>query len=69
MLKESGRGHYDFKRNNEGITVVKWYDAKAAHIISHCGIRWSAPEKIDVDCPSVVNEYNTDMGGVGIISH
>ena len=75
-LKDSGRGSYDHKSSKEGITIVKWHDSKAVHLISsHYGVeplgtckRWSSKEKkhIDVERPLVVKEYNIHMGGVDL---
>ena len=53
-LKQAGRGSYDYKSDkNSGITIVKWYDNKAVHLVSsYCGVqpvttckRWSRAEK------------------------
>ena len=75
-LKDSGRGSYDHKSSKEGITIVKWHDSEAVHLISsHYGVeplgtckRWSSKEKkhIDVKRPLVVKEYNIHMGGVDL---
>lgn len=75
-LKDNGRGTYDHKSSKEGITIVKWYDSKAVHLISsHYGVepmgtckRWSTKEKqhVDIQRPHLVEEYNIHMGGVDL---
>ncbi|CAK8678001.1 unnamed protein product [Clavelina lepadiformis] len=76
-LKQHGRGSLDYKCDDtEGVSIVKWCDNKAVHLIStYCSIdpadkckRWSVAEKkrIDVERPYVVKEYNQHMGGVGL---
>lgn len=76
-LKSKGRGSYDYRSDSDkGVTVVKWFDNKAVHLVSSfCGIepvdtceRWSvsAKEKIDVVRPHIVKEYNEHMGGVDL---
>ena len=76
-LKRQGRGSLDSKwEKNEHITVVKWYDSKPVHLISsYCSTepkdkckRWSVADKqrIDVERPYIVKEYNQHMGGVDL---
>ena len=75
-MKKDGRGSYDNKSNDKGVTIVKWYDSKQIHIVSshygpeplgickrYCG---KAKKKIDVVRPYVVQEYNAHMGGVDL---
>ena len=75
-LKDSGRGSYDHKSSKEAMTIMKWHDSKAVHLISsHYGVeplgtckRWSSKEKkrIDVERPLAVKEYNIHIGGVDL---
>ena len=76
-LKKKGRGTHACKTDaNSGLTVTRWYDNKCVQLAStHCdpdavGIvkRWSRSEKkyVDISCPTVVQEYNCNMGGVGL---
>ena len=77
VLKEKGRGSVDFKSDAlSGVTIVKWYDNKAVHMVSsYSGVepmgtcrRWSKADSryIDVDRPDVVAKYNKHMGGVDL---
>lgn len=34
-MKKDGRGSYDNKSNDKGVTIVKWYDSKPIHIVYH----------------------------------
>jgi len=74
-LKESGGGSYDsVVEKKRGIALVRWYDRKLIHLVStYSGTlplgtckRWKPTDnkKVDVNRPSVVEEYNRSMGGV-----
>ena len=74
-LKKEGRGSYDYSIDaNSGIRVVRWYDNKVVQLSStHIDAepittvkRWNRREKkyINIECPAIVAEYNSFMGGV-----
>ncbi|XP_065662877.1 piggyBac transposable element-derived protein 3-like [Hydra vulgaris] len=76
-LKKLGRGSQSFKIDaNSGLILTKWYDNKCVNLIStYCdpGLvskikRWDRKDKkyIEIDCPSVLQEYNKTMGGVDL---
>ena len=76
-LKKGGRGSHSFRTDaNSGITVTKWYDNKCVQLISnHCDPqetnkikRWDRRSRtyIEINCPTVVEEYNKSMGGVDL---
>lgn len=75
VLQKLGRGKYDYKSDQDkGLIVVKWMDNKAVLVGSTLyGIspvsqvkRFSktAKQKVDVECPSIIRNYNKHMGGV-----
>lgn len=76
-IKKRGRGSHSFRTDaNSGITITKWYDNKCVQLISnHCDPqttnkikRWDRQSKtyIEINCPTVVQEYNKSMGGVDL---
>nr|CAH7752009.1 unnamed protein product [Callosobruchus chinensis] len=76
-LLQKGRGSYDYMNdNNIGIAVVRWADTKcvtlASSFVSYSPVvsvkRYSKEEKkkVDVDCPQIIKQYNTHMGGVDL---
>ena len=76
-LKKKGRGAHSYKTDaNSGITVTKWFDNKCIQLVStNCNPqsvsvvkRWSRAEKkyVNISCPTVVQEYNKNMGGVDL---
>ena len=70
--KQLKRGEFDYRSTPAGITVFKWMDSKAVHIISNyhdvsnstVQRRDKRGVKVTVTCPSVVGDYNEHMGGV-----
>ena len=76
-LKNKGRGACDFKVDQEhGVIIVKWYDNRPVQLISsYSGVeprdkfnRWSVASKqrVEIDRPSIVKEYNRYMDGVDL---
>jgi hypothetical protein len=76
-LLKRGRGSYDYKVDNKaGIAVIKWADTKCVTLASFCVAhtpifevkRYSKDEKkkINVECPQIIKQYNTHMGGVDL---
>ena len=76
-MKKAGRGATDFKLEvNTGVIIVKWMDNNAVHIASnYVGVeqfgsaeRWSKNknEKVKVQCPQLIAQYNKGMGGVDL---
>ena len=76
-LKKLGRGAHAYKTDaNSGLTITKWYDNKCVQMAStYCNPDASAPVKrwdrankryIEINCPTVVHEYNKNMGGVDL---
>ncbi|KAH7940561.1 hypothetical protein HPB49_001894 [Dermacentor silvarum] len=74
-LKQTGRGSYDRKVSEEGdIVIVRWHDNGPVNMVSTItGIgelskvkRWSESLKqhVEIDCPEVISQYNSFMGGV-----
>ena len=77
QLKDLGRGSMDWRVDaNSGITAIRWYDNGVVQLAStYIGHeqgnkvkRWSAKEnkRIEIECPAMVEEYNTPMGGVDL---
>lgn len=75
ILSKQGRGKFDFKSDKEkGVIVVKWVDNKCVLLGSTLyGIepkstlkRYSkiVKEKVEVECPAIIRNYNKHMGGV-----
>jgi hypothetical protein len=75
-MKKAGRGATDFKLEvNTGVIIVKM-DNNAVHIASnYVGVeqfgsaeRWSKNknEKVKVQCPQLIAQYNKGMGGVDL---
>lgn len=75
-----GRGTFDEKvASHEGVQVIatKWHDNRAVTMLSTfagayptCTIeRWDkkTKEMVDVQCPSSVRSYNSNMGGVDLM--
>ena len=76
-LKKMGRGSSSHMVDaNSAIIVVKWMDNKSVNLVSNYGTaaastqvkRWDRTKKkyVLIDCPDIVKEYNTAMGGVGL---
>lgn len=77
-LKRENRGAYDMSVEvNSNTSVVRWMDNRKVDLISSCsGVepvstvsRYDRKlgRKVDVPCPSVVQEYNHGMGGVDLL--
>ena len=70
--KDLGRGEHDFRISDTGIGYYKWMDNKAVHMVSNFhGSEVSFVYRTQKDgskkefsCPTVVKNYNQDMGGV-----
>ena len=76
-LKTMGRGSYDWRVDASfNISVIKWQDNSVIQLASlFIGTsiggkvkRWSSKDKktIEIDCPSIVHEYNKFMGAVDL---
>ena len=76
-LKKLGRGSHARRTDaKSGLSVTKWLDNKAVQVITNfCDVnatikvkRWdrSKKEYINIDCPTVIQEYNKSMGGVDL---
>ncbi|XP_018013422.1 piggyBac transposable element-derived protein 4-like isoform X2 [Hyalella azteca] len=70
--KKLTRGKYDYRSTTDGITVFKWMDSKAVHLISNfhgtenstVSHKLKNGQKIIVKCPLAIKDYNEHMGGV-----
>lgn len=72
---QRGESH-EYVRSDEAVVVVEWKDNQKVVVASTCaGIgpaskvqRWSKTEGkfIEIDCPSIIQNYNRFMGGVDI---
>ncbi|KAJ8935865.1 hypothetical protein NQ314_012609 [Rhamnusium bicolor] len=70
VLKKQGKGKYDYKIDKDkGLIIVKWVDNKVVLF----GIKptdtvkrfsKSAKKKVDVECHSIIKNYNKYMAGV-----
>ncbi len=78
-LQAKGRGAFEeWITNSEGevVTVVKWYDNRAVHLMLTFAKAESVLQKerydrkikarVVIDCPTIVHEYNQNMGGVDL---
>jgi len=76
-LKKEGRGSHSFRTDaNSGITITRWFDNKCVQLISNNVNpettnkikRWDRQSRsyVQIDCPTVVEEYNKYMGGVDL---
>ena len=74
-LKIKGRGAYEYRMDEEtGVLVCQWYDNKVVSVGSNThGVEpthevrrydGQAKKHINVSCPSLINAYNKNMGGV-----
>lgn len=77
-LKKAGRGsHEQIVRQDDKVSLLKWYDSNGIYLAStQFGVqpvgecrRWSKKDNkyILVECPHVVSQYNTFMGGVDLL--
>lgn len=72
--KKLKRGEFDYRSTPDGITVYKWKDSKAVHLVSNYhGVSLTSVERKEKDgskstipCPQVVYDYNRHMGGVDL---
>lgn len=78
LMKKKGRGTHDQVVRKDGkVSVVKWFDNRGIFLAStEFGVqpegecrRWSKGEKkyITIKRPSLVDKYNTNMGGVDML--
>ena len=76
-MKKKGRGTHAYKTDaNSGLSVTKWFDNKYIQLAStYCDPdsvsffkHWNRTEKkyVEISCPTVVQEYNKNMGGVDL---
>lgn len=76
-LLKKGRGSYEeWTSNSSKISVTKWADNKCVTLVSSfvgasplSSIKRYSREskrKVNVDCPHVITEYNSHMGGVDL---
>ena len=73
-LKKRGRGSSSVTTSSDNITIIRWMDNKAVHLISSFAgkepqdqvRRWDRSKKchIQVSRPDAVKQYNRFMGGV-----
>lgn len=76
QLKRGESQEFMLTEHNSSISVVKWKDTKCVTTISTisginpaCTVdRWCKQEKkkLKIDCPNVIKDYNSHMGGVDI---
>ena len=74
--KQLTRGMSD-ARQSEGIYLIKWMDNRSVIVISSsCGPlsisqverrQKGKQDKVKIDCPEMIKEYNTGMGGVDLM--
>ncbi|XP_046688364.1 piggyBac transposable element-derived protein 3-like [Homalodisca vitripennis] len=75
--KEMSRGDIDFASTDKGVSCVKWMDNRSVLMISNFisplgkvtveRRQKGSNEKVKIDCPKMVNEYNKYMGGVDLM--
>lgn len=74
-LKKLGRESYDTKINTtNAIVACKWFDNKTVHLVSnYIGPeplnqvqRWSIADKLPIERPATVKEYNSFMGAIDL---
>lgn len=76
-LKKKGCGSFDYVvEANSGVTVLRWFDNGLVQLLSNYigndlatqARRWSKKEGrfISIDRPTMVVEYNSNMGGVDL---
>ena len=76
-LKARGRGSFDYWTDgNTGLHLLKWVDNKCVTVgSSFAGVEChnmvqrydqAKKEKVTIDCPDIVSQYNQSMGGVGL---
>lgn len=75
--KEMKRGDIDFASTDNGVSCVKWMDNRSVLIMSN----YISPldkvtverrlkgsnDKVKINCPKMINEYNKYMGGVDLM--
>jgi len=77
VLKNSGRGSFDYRQDDSEIIVLKWYDNKPVLMCSSfvdggaetLVRRWdkSNKEYVEIPRPEIISVYNQKMGGVDLI--
>ena len=76
-LKPRGRGSFDYRTDcNTGLHLLKWFDNKCVIVgSSFAGVEChntvqrydqAKKEKVTIDCPDIVSQYNQSMGGVDL---
>ncbi|KAF8789066.1 Chimeric ERCC6-PGBD3 protein like [Argiope bruennichi] len=66
------RGDFDHQITDQGISYFKWKDNRRVHLLSNyhgnetCTVKRTQNDgsKLDVPAPTIVKEYNEQMGGV-----
>ncbi|KAK3911867.1 PiggyBac transposable element-derived protein 3 [Frankliniella fusca] len=76
-LQKKGRGSVEVRSNEENIACVKWVDNKVVRLAgTWAGVEPMSTvsrrdkkkrEKIEVNCPRIVQLYNKNMGGVDLM--
>ena len=75
--KNMKRGEHEYRQSG-CINLVKWMDSKSVLVLSNtcCGPVTSGSvkrrqkgsiEKVAIDCPEIIQDYNTNMGGVDLL--
>ncbi|XP_046685568.1 piggyBac transposable element-derived protein 3-like [Homalodisca vitripennis] len=74
-IKDSTRGYFDYRVNDQGSSVFVWMDSKPVYLASNChGNEETKVKRVvkkdgtraEVPCPTVVFDYNKGMGGVDL---
>ena len=77
QLSAKGRGSFDCKHDfDSGISIVRWMDKRCVQLSSsHVSVdpvgkvkrtEARSKSKVDIICPAIVKDYNSNMGGVDL---
>ena len=74
-LKKCGHGSFDYRTDcNTGTYLLKWFDNKCVVVVlsfarvecTNTVERYDLAQKVKIDCPDMVSQYNQSMGGVDL---